>query len=84
MPEKSKSGRDAFTFSLDGLRAIAPFTVAPAIAHDRINKVIDEELRQPREDQPREDQPREDQPTVAAEIGISWGRYWLRALRRTA
>lgn len=45
MFEKAKSGRDAFTFSLHGMTTIAPFTPAPAIADDRINKAWDERLR---------------------------------------
>ena len=38
MFEKARSGRDAFTFSLHGLTAIASFTLAPAIADDRIQR----------------------------------------------
>jgi len=52
MFEKAKPGRDAFTFSLHGMTAIAPFSIAPAIADDRINKVRDERLKQPHENQP--------------------------------
>jgi hypothetical protein len=44
MFEKAKPGRDAFTFSLGGITAIAPFVAAPAIAHDRINKIRDSRL----------------------------------------
>ena len=50
MFKKAESGRDAFTFSLHGLTTIASFTVAPAIAHDRINQAWDERL----ENAPRE------------------------------
>lgn len=74
MPEKARSGRDPFTFSLDGLRTVAPFSAASAIAHDRINNAIDERLRRPHDDQ----------PTVASEMVPRWGRFWLRALRRAA
>lgn len=35
MYEKAKSGRDAFTFSLNGLTTIASFTHVPAIADNR-------------------------------------------------
>ena len=42
MFEKAKSGRDAFTFSLHGMTTIASFTIAPAVAEDRINKAWDE------------------------------------------
>ena len=52
MFEKAKSGRDAFTFSLRGMRAIASFTAAPAIADDRLNMAWDKRLGQPQEDQP--------------------------------
>ena len=38
MFEKARSGRDAFTFSLHGLTTIASFTLAPAIAEDRIER----------------------------------------------
>jgi hypothetical protein len=38
MFKKARSGRDAFTFSLQGMTTIASFTLAPAIADDRINK----------------------------------------------
>jgi hypothetical protein len=38
MFEKAKSGRDAFTFSLQGMTTIASFTLAPAIADDQINQ----------------------------------------------
>ena len=40
MFEKAKSGRDAFTFSLHGLTTIASFTLAPAIAEDRIDRAV--------------------------------------------
>lgn len=49
---KAKSGRDAFTFSLRGMRAIAPFTAMPVIADGRINRMIAERLDGPQEDQP--------------------------------
>ena len=52
MFEKAKSGRDAFAFSLQGMTTIASFTVAPAIANDRLNKVWDERLSRPQEDRP--------------------------------
>ena len=38
MFKKARSGRDAFTFSLHGMTTIASFTLAPAIADDRIKK----------------------------------------------
>ena len=45
MSEKAKPAHDAFTFSLAGMRVIASFTVAPAIADDRINKTRNAEHR---------------------------------------
>ena len=53
MFEKAKSGRDAFTFSLQGLTAIASFAPPSAIADDRINKAIDARLAGLPENQPR-------------------------------
>lgn len=52
MYTKAKSGRDAFTFSLRGMTTIASFTIAPAVAHDRINSAIGERLSRVHEDQP--------------------------------
>ena len=46
MYKKARSGRDAFTFSLRGMTTIASFTIAPAIADDRINKAIAKRLEQ--------------------------------------
>ena len=56
MFEKRKKARDAFTFSLGGMRTITSFTAAPAIADDRINKIRDEHVRRVRE--AREQKPR--------------------------
>ena len=53
MFEKAKSGRDAFTFSLQGMTTIAPIAAPSAIADDRINKVIDQRLDRELEDQPQ-------------------------------
>lgn len=52
MSEKARSGRDAFGFSLRGMKTTASFAVAPVVADDRINKIIDERLRRPQEDRP--------------------------------
>lgn len=52
MFEKARSGRDAFTFSLRGMRAIASFTAMPVIADDCINKTIDRRLAGSRQDRP--------------------------------
>ncbi len=42
MFEKAKPARDAFTFSLRGMKTIAPFVTAPVIADDRINTIRDD------------------------------------------
>lgn len=52
MFEKAESGRDAFTFSLRGLRTIASFTAVPVIADDRINPIIGQRLGRAQQDQP--------------------------------
>lgn len=74
MTEKAKSRRDAFTFSLGGMRTISSYTAAQAIAHDALNKALDEKLRLSQADQ----------PDTAREMTSFWGRFWLRALRRAA
>lgn len=45
MFQKAGSGRDAFTFSLQGMTTIASFAAAPAVAQDQINKAWDERLK---------------------------------------
>lgn len=67
MSEKAKSGRDAFTFSLLGLKTIAGYTAASAIAHDRINKAWDEKLRKAQEEQ----------PVAGGRPRLASGRFWL-------
>lgn len=52
MHKKARSGRDAFTFSLRGMRANASFTAVPAIADDRLNGLIEQRLSGPQEDRP--------------------------------
>lgn len=42
MSTKAKSGRDAFTFSLQGMKTIAPFATPPVIADDRIGRAWDQ------------------------------------------
>ena len=74
MSERTKSERDAFAFSLSGLRTMAAYTTATAIAQDQINQAWEEKLRREQEDQ----------PNSAREIGTVWGRFWLRKLRRAA
>ena len=74
MSEKARSGRDAFTFSLRGMRAIASFNPMPVIADDRINKIIDR----------RWSGPREDQPDTAREIEDFLARYFAPGCRQAA
>jgi len=75
MIEKARRERDAFSFSLGGMRTVSSFIAASAIAHDRLNKARDERLSQ---------RP-EDQPDSAGEITALKGRFWLsRRLRRAA
>ena len=73
MSDKTRRTRDAFTHSLGGMAAKSSFILTPAIAHDRINKALDEKMRRAQEDQ----------PDTAREMS-SWGRFWLRAKRRAA
>lgn len=44
MSKRTKTARDAFTFSLGGLTTIASFVTAPAIADDRLNRDRDHQL----------------------------------------
>ena len=75
MSEKARSGRDAFTFSLRGMRAIASFNPMPVIADDRINKIIDRRCGC---------WPREDQPDTAREIEDFLARYFAPGCRQAA
>ena len=52
MFEKAKSGRDAFTFSLGGMTAVASHVAAPIVADDEINKAWDERLGRGPENRP--------------------------------
>jgi len=47
MNKQDNSVRDPFTFSLYGATTIASFTAAPAVAHNLINKMLDERFHQP-------------------------------------
>lgn len=47
MNHETRLARDAFTFSLGGMSAIAAFVATPVIADDRINKALGENLTQP-------------------------------------
>jgi len=53
MIKQDKTVRDAFTFSLCGTMTIASFAAAPAIAHNRINKKLDDRFRQLAGEQPQ-------------------------------
>jgi hypothetical protein len=77
MSRKAKPARDAFTLSLDGIKTINSFIVAPAIDTDRINKAIDARLRQAQKAQPN-------QPDTASEIGGVLKRFWPFRGRRAA
>ena len=74
MSEKARSGRDAFTFSLRGMKAISSFTGTPAIADDRINRMIDKRLGGALEDQ----------PDTAREIEDFLARYFAPGCRQAA
>ena len=65
MPEKSRRNQDAFTFSLNGMRATSSFGIALAIANDRINDA----------------QRREHQPAGPVENPGIKGRFWLHRRR---
>ena len=74
MFEKARSGRDAFAFSLRGMRTIAAFAPATAVADDRMNRIIAERLsRTP-----------DDQPGMTREIEDFLARYFAPACRQAA
>ena len=73
MHDKTRHKRDAFTISLGGISSKSSFILTPAIAHDRINRAMDEKFRKAQEDQ----------PDTAREMS-AWGRFWLRGKRRAA
>lgn len=74
MSEKARPGRDAFAFSLLGLKTMAGYTTACAIAHDRINRAWDDKL-----DSKPAEPPAENRETPAAS-----GRFWLSKRHGTA
>lgn len=43
MTKKAVPRRDAFTHSLGGMTTIAAFAMAPAVPHDRLHQVRDEQ-----------------------------------------
>ncbi len=73
MSDKTKHKRDAYAFSLGGMSSKSSFILTPAVAHDRINRALDEKFRRAQEDQ----------PDTAREMS-AWGRFWLRGKRRAA
>ena len=75
MNTNTKKARDADTFSTGGLRIRSSFAFLPLIAHDHINKAMDEKLRSSRD---------EGKPGADSEAAPFWGRLWLRARRRAA
>ena len=48
MLKKDQTVRDAFTFSLSGMKTISSFAAAPAITDDRFSKVPDGRESRPR------------------------------------
>ena len=72
MADKTRSARDAFAFSLRGLKASASFTTFMAVADDGINAAWDEKLRQ---------QP-EKRGDSRASDDTRFGRFWLARHRR--
>ncbi len=54
MFEKARPSRDAFTFSLGGMRTIASVVAPTAIADNRINQVRDDRLKEVRDDAVRQ------------------------------
>ena len=69
MSDKTRSARDAFAFSLGGLRTAVPFM---AVADDGINAAWDERLRNKRESA--------DEPVAGADRIL--GRFWLSRHQR--
>jgi hypothetical protein len=74
MFNKDKSVRDAYTFSLGGMRTITSFTTAPAVADDRFRQIRESQSSDIQEDQPLP-------PTI--QPGLK-GRFWLSSRRRAA
>ena len=74
MTQRIDRERDAFTFSLGGIRTASSYAAMPAIAHDRINKALDKKYQRAQEDQPE----------TARVLRSTWGRFWLSKRRRAA
>ena len=75
MSGKTNFTRDAFGFSLRGLRAASSYATAMAVADDGINAAWDERLKLAQEN-PSE---------MVVNSGPAYGRFWLfRSLRVTS
>lgn len=57
MLKKGSPARDAFSFSLDGMRTIASFAAMPVVASDRVNKGRDKQLNRTRGGRSRKSRP---------------------------
>ena len=74
MSGKTNFTRDAFGFSLRGLRAAASYATAMAVADDGINAAWDERLKLKQESSSE----------TVVNSGTAYGRFWLsRYLRVT-
>ena len=67
MSDKTRFTRDAFGFSLKGLRSTAAFAAVMAVADDGINAAWDEKIGC------KPDEP----PTEGPDSGSPSGRFWL-------
>ena len=74
MSDKTRSRRDVFGFSLSGLKTMAAYTTASAIAQDQINKAWDEKLGRAQREQVSPGDP----------VGAVSGRFWLSRRHRSA
>ena len=84
MYEKAKLKRDAFAFSLGGMRTIASFVPAQAVADDRINRILDERLNRDRDEVSRlEDQNQYELDFVAEKFARKWS-LWPRSRKHAA
>ncbi|HZX24139.1 MAG TPA: hypothetical protein VFF18_11420 [Woeseiaceae bacterium] len=66
MSHKSGTARDAFTFSLGGMTAIASFVPAPAVADNRLGKACPDREQRVREERDAEADRQENPYSTAA------------------
>jgi len=66
MSHKSGTARDAFTFSLGGMTAIASFVPAPAVADRRLGEACPDRERRVREERDSEAHHQENPYSTAA------------------